>query len=231
MAKKYMTIGADKGQFDRMKYPKEINDKPVCLGSMLPAFHAGFILAKLRGYYTVKRWIGTDVWKIANCWWYRWEAWACNLFVDEHWFDAQWLKDDFIKVFPKENAGPVVSAEPWIYERKFNILIYIPKFKFRPGVDQNWRYGIDIIQDLRNKYPDWNWMIVDQFISKEIMSELFMRTDLYLRPSRYDGASRMVLFAKSIGVPVIFEPREDLKTEDIEPKVLEIYHQFKEKHK
>lgn len=223
--------GKDSNELDDF-YLEELltNHNKVAIGTMQPAFHWKFVYYKLKGFYTVKRYVGTDVWKILNCWWYRLEARICNFFINEHCFVHKRLLREYRSVFPKSKTSTTISGyKIWTYGKQFNILVYLPICKKRRGVDNDWLYGADIVQVLRLKHPEWKWLIVNQTMSPEIISELFMRADVYFRPTRHDGAPRMVAFAEKIGLSVVHDPKETLTVEDCESKLINLFRQWSQK--
>jgi len=107
-----------------------------------------------------------------------------------------------------------------------NILVYLPKRplnrkSYRLSLD--WIYGADIIYELKNRHPEWNFLIAD---GTRPETGFFVGIDVYLRPSRCDGWSIMCKEAQYCNVPVVWsfdsgyyiEPN----IEDIERRLIEI---------
>lgn len=103
-----------------------------------------------------------------------------------------------------------------------NILVYSPK-KPRKRLDLNWIYGLDIIQKLKKKHSEWNFLVADGTRSEE---SFFDGIDVYLRPSRCDGWAIMVKEAEYCDIPTIwsFETGDFIEPDidDIEARLVEI---------
>lgn len=194
-----------------------IGRKHICAwGTMVKGFDYKFVKYHLRGIYTIRRWVGTDVLKARTCWWYRLQVWLCNFFVDFHCFVSWELQEEFLKVFPDVMVLPKVypaKARPYI--PLFTVMVYMPKMdKWRPGVDKKWLYGYDIYERLRGKYPGWRWIVLDGSLQKDVVYELYHRVHVLFRPTRHDGHPRMVEEAKMLGVPVVWDvPMSHTKAE------------------
>ena len=79
----------------------------------------------------------------------------------------------------------------------FNILYYDPlDTEF-----QRWKYGIDIIAQIKEQLSDVNWLKAD---GTQDMRELYAITDLYIRPRRHDGEPRINVECKLNSIPVIY---------------------------
>jgi len=83
-----------------------------------------------------------------------------------------------------------------------NILVYLPKRplnrkSYRLSLD--WIYGLDIIEELKVRHPEWNFEVADGTRDE---NTFFDGIDVYLRPSRCDGWSIMCKEANYFGIPV-----------------------------
>ena len=70
----------------------------------------------------------------------------------------------------------------------FNVLYYAPQQSDQKFYD--WLYGIDLIRKLKKQYS-----YPVQFISvdgKDAMERIYPLIDMYIRPNRHDGYSRMI---------------------------------------
>lgn len=80
----------------------------------------------------------------------------------------------------------------------FNIVYYDPsKWKKNKKAIQ-WRFGIDIVENLKKAIPDANFICID---GSQDMSMIWPIADFYLRPCRVDGASRLRQEAEINNVP------------------------------
>ncbi len=83
-------------------------------------------------------------------------------------------------------------------EKQLNILVYYPG-KAPKRINAGWLYGFDIVKELVKKHPEWNFSIVDGS-----QKNIYKNINVYLRPSRHDGASRMIEECKFLGIPYIW---------------------------
>ncbi len=79
-----------------------------------------------------------------------------------------------------------------------NILVYSPKSP-RKRLDLNWIYGLDVIEELKVRHPEWGFQVAD---GTRPETGFFLGIDVYLRPSRCDGWSIMCKEAEYCGVSV-----------------------------
>ena len=79
-----------------------------------------------------------------------------------------------------------------------NILYYYPT-GFHKRVDIKWLYGIDIIEKLEKRHPEWNFIKVDGS-----GKDIYKNIDVYLRPTRHDGYARMVVESQLKNIHVIW---------------------------
>lgn len=109
--------------------------------------------------------------------------------------------------------GPVKYSK---IERKkhdgFNILFY-----WNPGDGKNlkfkrWKYGVDIFEKIKAVYdwyrPDVKFIVVD---GSQDLTDILPIVDIYIRPSRHDGAARLVRECEENGIPVFWSNRSDVK--------------------
>lgn len=112
-------------------------------------------------------------------------------------------------------------------ERQLNILVYYPA-NAPKRIDPVWLYGFDIIQQLITKHLEWKFKIVD---GKQL--NVYDGIDIYLRPNRHDGASRMIEECKVLGIPYIwsYETGKYIKPNinEIEKRIKEIERSIKDK--
>lgn len=103
-------------------------------------------------------------------------------------------------------------------------MVYLPKRElnrksYRLSLD--WIYGNDVIQELKIRHPDWNFIVADGTRNEE---NFFKDIDVLLRPSRCDGWAIMVKEAQYCKVPVIWSFETG---EYVEPNVDEIEYRIK----
>jgi hypothetical protein len=213
---------------------EDVYPEKTAFGTMVSAWDWRFIKAKLKGYYTVKRWVGTDVYMLSmprikkfgisfQVVHLRILAWLCNLFIDEHVFVSENLRDEFLQLFKNTNCSTQLwPAAPERYLNRFNVLVYLPPANKR-WIDNDWLYGRDIVIKLMNLYPQWNWMILDGRIAKNVVQELYFRTNVVFRPTRHDGAPRMIKEAAQHGIPTVWSEGKDVPVERFETALIRIY--------
>ena len=114
-------------------------------------------------------------------------------FIETHYVDHKLLKYHLLTMGIKNiivTPDYVFNPEPFdkIKHEGFNILVYVPANKNNPKFIE-WLYGLDIYAQLRRELSGINWVIVD---GSADMSKIFPTIDFYLRPTRHDGASRLV---------------------------------------
>jgi hypothetical protein len=125
------------------------------------------------------------------------------LYVEKHLTNAPWIKKEL------EDFGLKKSIEifmtPLKYNEPFpkrehdtvNVLYYKPPRKYVKFRD--WLYGIDLINRLIEEYKGKvNFIEVDQSFD---MKDIFPIVDLYIRPNRHDGYSRLIRECDIQGIP------------------------------
>lgn len=99
------------------------------------------------------------------------------------------------------------------------ILYYLPK-SAPSRIDREWLYGKDIVDELKKRHPEWEFVDVDGS-----QSNIFENIDVYLRPNRHDGIAKMVKEAKYNSKSVIwsYETGEYVEpdVDDIERRLIE----------
>ena len=148
----------------------------------------------------------TDKRKIPYLLFVKLRAWLLRPFVQEYWVDSEYLVP-FIKKFKKDAKTRVVTDTikystkyPKIKHIGFNVMYYYPKNEYNKKYCQ-WVYGKDIIDRLINLHPEYSWVRIDgtQDLSKE-----FPLVDVYIRPNRHDGTSRLVQECTIQEIPVLY---------------------------
>jgi len=112
--------------------------------------------------------------------------------VEGHLTNAPWIKEELQQFGLKKPIDIMLTplkhviAYPKKQHKGINVLYYKP-----PRDDVKWRdwlYGIDLIDRLK-KECDVNFIEVDR---SQDMAEIFPIIDLYIRPNRHDGYSRLI---------------------------------------
>ena len=107
------------------------------------------------------------------------------------------------------------------------ILYYKPKAKHSGKISADWLYGIDLIEELKEKHREWNWIPLENY-SRKRLKQLYFGANCYVRPTRHDGLSGMVLEALHFSCQVLWTKFYNgsilIKPEvkDIEEKLLQI---------
>lgn len=172
----------------------------------IPVF--GLLKRKITGKRIIKWWMGTDVLTLCiyppyynrlQAWLHRVKMWLLRGFIDEHWFVCEKLRCEIPDKYVEGKTEIAYLRYPFkVYPKKdhegFNVLYYAPAGKFH-----EWLYGLDLIRWLINKYPELGWVKVN---GSQNMDEIYPIIDLYIRPSRDDGAPKMVDECEAYGIPV-----------------------------
>jgi len=122
---------------------------------------------------------------------FRWFIKRFEIFVQEHYCDSQNIADNLRRFGLKRQIRVVPDR---IDERKydkiphkgFNVLYYFPYKGDKRFIE--WLYGYDIFLQVRERFPDLNYIIVDGTYD---MSWIYPVTDFMIRCNRHDGASRI----------------------------------------
>ena len=100
-----------------------------------------------------------------------------------------------IKVHP--DPVKYLKKYPKIAHEGYNVLYYIPKGKKNQKFIE-WLYGWDLMLEYKAHNSTHNIIIVN---GDADMSKIYPIIDLYYRPTRHDGASRMIQECKIQGIP------------------------------
>jgi len=117
-----------------------------------------------------------------------------RVYVENHFVNAWWIRQELekagfkrpieIMLTPLKYKTPLIKRE----HEGVNVMYYKP-----PRKDLKWRdwlYGIDLIEKLKEEYKDKvKFIEVDQSYD---MEWVFPDIDLYIRPNRHDGYSRLI---------------------------------------
>ena len=114
--------------------------------------------------------------------------------IEGHLTNAEWIREE-LKQFGLKRPIDIMLT-PLKYNTPFkkiahegiNVLYYKPPRKEIKWRD--WLYGIDFIEKLKEEYKGKvNFIEVDQSYD---MQNIFPIVDLYIRPNRHDGYSRLI---------------------------------------
>lgn len=189
--------------------------------------------ARIKGQNPVKWWMGTDA---LTMWFFppgknflmvilhRIKMLLLEPFIYQHWVTGSRLIKSLDKVwFIKSNKvkvvywpGNILRVSEKQKHDTFNILYYHPK---NSGKFENWVYGIDVIEGLKERLSQVNWMRVD---GNQDMRKIYPVIDLYIRPSRHDGAPRINLECQENGIPVLFSEDGNPTVEWFESEITEV---------
>ncbi|MFX0134125.1 MAG: hypothetical protein ACFFDN_10825 [Candidatus Hodarchaeota archaeon] len=81
-------------------------------------------------------------------------------------------------------------------------------------MSRDWLYGKDIIDELIQRHPEWEFVRVDGS-----QKNIYENIDVYLRPNRHDGIAKMVKEAKYNNIPTIWSYETG---EYVEPSLINI---------
>ena len=118
-------------------------------------------------------------------------------FISAHWVNGNRLMRELSGILPSQKielqhwGGVHAKIYGKISHSGINIAYYMP----REDVYARWVYGIDLIEELRDRYKNAlhqayvNFILLD---GKMDMTDIFPYLDGYIRPSRWDGWPRLV---------------------------------------
>lgn len=173
------------------------------------------------------QWVGTDALTLvknppANRIWhlklffYRLKWKVLYRIFDEHYIVHKRLRKHLVR-FGIDNSKISVKVNPIWYNQEFkkrdhkgfNVLYYHPLPNNLGGEKYTrWLYGIDLIEKLEN----FNLVKVD---GNQDLSKIYPVIDFYLRPSRHDGAPRMIRECEKNGIPYYYSEDGNPNIEDI----------------
>ncbi len=131
--------------------------------------------------------------------WYQFlNIWIDTIYVD-HYVLVDYLRIGGIDGTFIEAPDPVWYPKP---EDKhphegINVLYYDPSGRKKNKDAIRWIYGIDLIEKAIDDFPEFNWIKVDGTAD---MKKVWPLIDVYIRPNRTDGKSRMATEAKDRGI-------------------------------
>lgn len=131
---------------------------------------------------------------------------------------------------------PLVGKIKKERSKRFTILYYLPKHAQNLGGQKylKWLYGYDVWENVNTMLvrmtPTMEWkiklIVVDGTAD---MNEVWKTVDFYVRPTRHDGQSRMILECEENNIPYYFEPNGNPSVIDIVWRITEAYDRYKEK--
>ncbi len=171
------------------------------------------IAARVKGLAPIKWWMGTDaltMWltppgkNILMTVFHRIKMRLLDFFIFQHWVvhprliaDLQKSKLDLNKLAVAIHPAKYQENVHKISHSGFNILYYDPG----GGEYERWKYGIDIIEKIKKSIINVNWIKID---GKQNLRTIYPIVDLYIRPSRHDGAPRILLECALNRIPAIY---------------------------
>ena len=128
-----------------------------------------------------------------------------NPFITEHWLVNRHLRKDV-----KLKDYKVVTHPPDRFdkvEKKKHSTFIVGYYQPNDSIFCRWKYGIDIVEELKRKHPEFVYIKLGAIIDDKVFSLL----DTYIRPSRHDGTPRINLRCKVEDIP--FKYSSDFKPE------------------
>ena len=126
----------------------------------------------------------------------------------EHWIDHEDLAADLISFGIKKEKISIHSDPIWPdkleHGRDCHLFFSVAYYRVidKNQVFKDWLYGYDIIEHLKKLHPAWNWMEIRPTHSKRIILWTLRCSDVYIRPNRHDGNSRLAEFCRANNIPV-----------------------------
>ena len=173
---------------------------------------------KLHNSKIIRHWRGSDVLKIfmnpypkTSLQFYtlyinRLFDWASRSFVTENWVTHKHLvphlENKGIHVDRVQHGtSQIFSDFKRIKHDNINILYYMPKTKNQRYA--NWVYCWDIVREIKEIFKDdADFIEVD---GTQDMSKVYPIVDYYIRPSRWDGMTRMIQECQQLGIPYFWD--------------------------
>ncbi len=97
----------------------------------------------------------------------------------------------------------------------FNVLFYANMGDGTNNKFKRWKYGVDIFEAVRIHFKDDKEIIFNYVDGSEDLNQLLPIADVYIRPSRHDGAARLVRECKANDIPVFWSNREDVTIQEV----------------
>lgn len=132
--------------------------------------------------------------------WYQFlNIWIDTIYVD-HWVLVDYLRIGGIDGTFIEAPDPIWHPVPEdkLPHEGINVLYYDPSDRKNNPEAIRWIYGIDLIEKAMDDFPNVHWIKVDGTAD---MTKVWPVVDIYVRPNRTDGRSRMAEEAKIRQIP------------------------------
>jgi len=141
-----------------------------------------------------------------------------RFYVERHYVDHDRLAENLRKfgvTKPIEEKRDAIKYTWYcgrnLDENKFRVLFYMP----RSDKFAKWLYGYDIFKNLKKAFREDKDIEFVMVLGKDRdMSQVFPGINMYIRPNRHDGASRLVQECEVQGIPVVRTYREETSTYD-----------------
>ncbi len=138
--------------------------------------------------YSMRKWRKKPYWFV-----FRILIKLMDIFIECHYCVSLNVADNLRKFGTKKQIK--ILHDKIKYNKKFdkkrhkgfNIIYYYPINMDKTFI--RWLYGIDIIEYLKNRFPDINFIRLD---GNKDMSKVYPITDFMVRPNRHDGHPRIV---------------------------------------
>lgn len=179
------------------------------------------MIAFTKSHHLIHWWKGTDTLKLVMYPPTLQKTWYVRIFLErilfkiieplfrEHWVDHECLAGDLIKFGIKADKISLRYDPVWddvtINKRKHSKFV-VTYFEYHGGNKyfKDWLYGRDYIQEAINnfkKHKDIKFRPITNKMSKQRILDILAVTDLYIRPNRHDGNSRLAQFCKICKIP------------------------------
>lgn len=142
-------------------------------------------------------------------WWlYRFLIKLLDPFIQGHFCVSENVANNIRKFGTKKpitvKPKPILYQEPFPKQEHegFNVLFYMIKGK-KDDEFNHWLYGYDTLLRVKAKLSDFkNVHFIELHDDTSNMSKIYPIVDLYIRPNRHDGGSRMVRECELNNIPV-----------------------------
>lgn len=195
-----------------------------------------------KSHHLIHWWKGTDTLKLvmfpptSHISWYirivlERIIWKCTEWmIREHWIDHEFLKANLIKFGINESKIKIVADPIWadvtVTKKPHDLftVAYYRAYNKKNQVFKDWLYGYDLVRTLKQRLPAFiEFIEIQPGMPKQQVLDLLALSDVYIRPNRHDGNSRLAAFCKAVGVPV-YHTRENPKYGNLVDFIMEEHH-------
>ena len=190
----------------------QIGDKIVYYGDF--KYKSAF-LRYLKGEKIIRWWVGTDAlmleyfppgipkWFVLS---WRLKCWCAQFYISENWHGCHAVRKNLIYFFKSIDLYykqyPDLYPKP-IKKKPLVVLIHDPSRIYKYEQYGRWKFGIDIIDQVKKRTGKWCYFITVD--NTQDMNVIFPLVDCCLLPKRLKGNPRLVSECKINNIPVYYD--------------------------